>query len=163
VNADIVNLDPATVTVQNDLITLQSNYASGNQWYKDGVMISGATAQAYIPMQSGSYSVSVISSGCTTTSAPVSFVVTGIETSSDGSIRMYPNPVKTTLTIEIDGQGNASGELFNVLGQRLSAISFTSDGKTQTGKCDFTKSSEGVYLIRINQGNVVKLLRVVKE
>ena len=42
--------------------TLVSSAAKGNQWYKDGVAIEGATSQKYTPTEDGRYSV-VISNG----------------------------------------------------------------------------------------------------
>lgn len=49
---------------------LTSSSASGNQWYKNGVAISGATNQTYSATSAGSYTVVVTNgSGCTATSA----------------------------------------------------------------------------------------------
>ena len=45
-------------------VTLTSSSASGNQWYKDGVIISGATGQTYSANASGIYTVIVTTIGC---------------------------------------------------------------------------------------------------
>ena len=50
-------------------VVLSSSAASGNQWYKDGVAISGAAAQNYTATQAGNYTVIVSLSGCTSTSS----------------------------------------------------------------------------------------------
>jgi gliding motility-associated-like protein len=43
---------------------LTSSSATGNQWYKDGLAISGATNQTYSATASGAYTVIVTASGC---------------------------------------------------------------------------------------------------
>jgi hypothetical protein len=48
-----------------------SSAASGNQWFKDGNIINGATFQTYTATTSGSYTIQLTSGGgCTVTSAP---------------------------------------------------------------------------------------------
>jgi len=50
-----------------DTVILTSTVGSGNQWYKDGVAISGATASTYTATQAGTYSVRVqYGTGCFT-------------------------------------------------------------------------------------------------
>ncbi|MBW1658686.1 hypothetical protein GSY47_25165, partial [Flavobacterium quisquiliarum] len=46
-------------------VTLTSSAASGNQWYKDGVAITGATNQSYTATVSGSYTVTYNNGTCT--------------------------------------------------------------------------------------------------
>ena len=50
-------------------ITLYSSSASGNQWYRDGVMIVGAIAQQYVTGNAGSYTVTVSNGSCSSSSA----------------------------------------------------------------------------------------------
>ncbi len=68
-----VNSIPATPTITagtattfctGGSVTLTSNAASGNQWYKDGIAIGGSTATTYIANASGSYTIKVTLSGC---------------------------------------------------------------------------------------------------
>jgi hypothetical protein len=50
-------------------VVLNSSSISGNQWYRDGQIINGATSASYIAISSGKYSVRVTSSGnCVVTS-----------------------------------------------------------------------------------------------
>jgi hypothetical protein len=49
-------------------VTLTSSSVSGNQWYKDNVLLSGETNQNYIASTGGNYTVTVTENGCT--SAP---------------------------------------------------------------------------------------------
>jgi uncharacterized delta-60 repeat protein len=56
-------------------VVLSSSAASGNQWYKDGIAISGATAQNYAATQAGSYTVTLTVNGCTSMSSAGTTVV----------------------------------------------------------------------------------------
>ncbi len=71
--AAIVNPIPPTPTIgaggpitfcAGGSVVLTSSSATGNQWYKDGVAISGANSQTYIATASGAYTVIVTASGC---------------------------------------------------------------------------------------------------
>ncbi|ANE52980.1 MBG domain-containing protein [Flavisolibacter tropicus] len=78
------NVTPATPTISTGSsttfcsggsVTLTSSAASGNQWYKDGAAIGGATAQTYTATAGGSYTVKATSGSCTS-SASAATVVT---------------------------------------------------------------------------------------
>ena len=55
-------------------MTLTSSYANGNQWYKDGALIFGATGQTFIVTSPGTYTVILYDNGNYYPSSP--FVVT---------------------------------------------------------------------------------------
>ncbi len=61
-----------TIICQNDSAKLSSPAGSSYQWKKNGVNISGATAQVYYAKASGSYKVTVTGGSCPGTIGPVS-------------------------------------------------------------------------------------------
>ena len=74
-NAIVVTVNPTpptpTITAGGAIIfcaggsvTLTSNAANGNQWYKDGVAISGSTGVTYSATTSGSYTTKATVNGC---------------------------------------------------------------------------------------------------
>jgi Leucine-rich repeat (LRR) protein len=66
--------------------TLTSSAAIGNQWYRDGILINGATNQNLIANTSGTYTVRVSLSGCNSLS-------------SEGfTITVYPVPSQPTIS-----------------------------------------------------------------
>src|SRR5690606_35262248 len=67
--------------------TLTSSAVSGNQWYRNGVLIPGETGQSIIVTQGGNYTVSVTVNGCTSTSAPT-------------TVTTLPVPATPTISIE---------------------------------------------------------------
>ncbi len=64
---------PVKPVISSECNTLSSNIANGNQWYKNGIEISGATNQIFIVSDSGTYTARVTSNGCQSASSdPIS-------------------------------------------------------------------------------------------
>ncbi|MEQ1587016.1 MAG: T9SS type A sorting domain-containing protein [Cyclobacteriaceae bacterium] len=76
---------------------LLSNVEAGNQWLLNGEEIPGATESFYMPVESGNYQLRIIQGGCTRTSSPISYVVTGIE--KNLTVSLYPNPAGNSITL----------------------------------------------------------------
>jgi len=90
-----VNAIPGTPTVtasgsatfcQGGSVTFTSSSTSGNQWYKDGNAISGATNQTYIAAASGSYTVRATGNGCAS------------NPSTAQAVTVNPTPPQPTIT-----------------------------------------------------------------
>ena len=79
---------------------------------------------------------------------------------SQGGMRIYPNPVKNTLTVEtLQSAGNSTLSVFNVSGQELLRQKVVSP-KTQLDLSGFAK---GVYTIRLLNSDKVEVRKIVKE
>lgn len=90
---------PETVSIMTaDNNKLVSSAEEGNQWFKDGQPIGGATEQVYEVVESGDYSVEVYFDGCLVASEKLTFQITGIE-EPEPEISVYPNPVENRLTV----------------------------------------------------------------
>jgi hypothetical protein len=78
---------------------LISNYNSGNQWYKNGVAISGATDYKFKPTENATYSVNTTQNGCTSVNAiSYYFLVTDIVNLNENQfIKLAPNPFVSKL------------------------------------------------------------------
>jgi Carboxypeptidase regulatory-like domain/IPT/TIG domain/Dockerin type I domain len=68
----VVNAVPATPAISGATsfcpggsVTLTSSAATGNQWYRNGVLLDGFTQQTYVAGVAGDYTVTATSSGCT--------------------------------------------------------------------------------------------------
>lgn len=81
--AELINLAVPSITAnkvtsfcQGGNVTLTSSIATGNQWYKDNRLITGATARTYLADASGLYTVKVVTGGCSRTAEAMRVTVT---------------------------------------------------------------------------------------
>ena len=77
-----------------------------------------------------------------------------------GAMRIYPNPVRNTVTVEtMQSSFNSTLSVFNINGQELLTKQVLSP-KTQLDLSGFAK---GVYTIRLLNNDKVEVRKIVKE
>ncbi len=120
-----VNNSPAVPLITQNGNILTSSAAIGNQWYFNGSIITGATAQNYIYTMPGSYTVTVANlNGCSNTSAQI-IAIRMINTELPNGVKFYyqisPNPVTQTsqLSYQLTQPAVVSVMLINGLGQTV--------------------------------------------
>jgi hypothetical protein len=75
-NKPILSASTAKTFCMGDNVMLVSNETIGNKWYKDGVLISGATGSSYSAIATGAYTDSLTNSiGCKSGSVPMNILV----------------------------------------------------------------------------------------
>lgn len=126
----IVNPVPPQPTITANGGQLTSSAASGNQWFLNGVAITGATSQVYITTANGNYTVQVTLGGC---ASPLSTVYNQVSTAInpvalDNVLRIAPNPVRSKLEVVYTGTGGLFHiQLLDMTGhQVLNSGTFTS-------------------------------------
>ncbi len=113
-----------TVTDLNtDSPTLTSSNLEGNQWYLNGVAITGATSASFLAKESGSYTVKTTVDICSSElSAEQILVVTGdVENELNNELQLYPNPAKTEILVGLENFEKGSSikvEIFDLNGRR---------------------------------------------
>lgn len=129
------------------------------QWYKDGVIIPGATGATYnTGGQAGSYTVKVTDgSGCSNTSAAFNYNPTAIHDPNGiaGQISIYPSPAKDRLYIKSPVKVNAL--LLRVDGGVLI-------NEKDARAIDISGLAAGIYLLQLRDkdGNFIKAEKVIK-
>lgn len=159
----VINAQPATpetpvVTINENV--LHSNATTGNQWYNHDGIIAGATEQNYTATATGNYYVIVSNANCSSNSSNIiQYILSGVEDSeSDLNLKVYPNPVADELKIEIKGSiGITYFEIINSNGNVVSSGNFTETTSIKTSDL-----SSGIYLVKFENNNSVKLRRIVK-
>jgi gliding motility-associated-like protein/uncharacterized repeat protein (TIGR01451 family) len=140
-----------TVTVDADLLTfcdggsveLTSSSAAGNQWYKDGGLISGATGQKYVATESGVYTVRFTdANGCYTVSAGVTVVENTL-------------PPVPTITVDADLLTFCDGGSVELTSSASAGNQWYKDGGLITGATGqkYVATASGVYTVRFTDGN----------
>jgi hypothetical protein len=151
---------PAAFITQDDLI-LTSNDTLGNQWYDQNGIIIGATDQSYTVTGNGSYYVIVTYPGCgTQQSNTITISTYSIATiDEDIAIKLYPNPVKDELTIEIESnKEDIDYKIYNSTGQMVSQGNILE--KVILNIADF---SSGIYIIKFEGRHFVSCKKIIKH
>jgi PKD repeat protein len=153
---------PAKPSITRNGNVLTSSASSNNQWFKDGVAISGANGQSYTVTEPGAYQVLVIdpSSDCSSISNEFNVTSTAVKNQlKDISVRLYPNPNKGSFNLELESSitGNYVLSISNVAGQELNASVVAIAAGRLTIPVDWSSLPDGMYFVRLAgaEGQVV--------
>lgn len=141
---------PITQSLTQNGMVLTTGWGGGNQWYRDGVAIPGATGMTYTVTQNGCYQDNWYSSwapACTTMSDSICFTTVGIYQFADNNmITIFPNPFtfETTITFAHQ-QKNTTVIITDVLGKELKSVSIA--GKKYIIANE--GMSKGIYFVKI--------------
>ncbi len=123
----IVDIDTSITASGTTLHADQSG--ATYQWIDcaaSGAIIPGETLQTYSPSVNGQYAVIITLNGCSDTSSCYPITLVGIEEAGyDQDIKIYPNPVKDLINIDLRRQySGIEIELANVEGRVLTSAVF---------------------------------------
>ena len=149
-----INEIPQVANIYHKVDTLYSSAPQGNQWYRNGNLIPGATGNTYVTLIDGKYSVIVTLNGCSSPMTPEYNFIAGVdEEFQTEQFSVIPNPANDKLHISTKN-GNAIGniEFYSVLGNRVYSAVFEEDKV----EIDLSSFPAGIYLVKI--GNFRKLI-----
>ena len=136
------------------------------KWYKDNVIISGATASTYSASASGSYKVraTITATGCSKTSVPVTVTINCKESQGVAGFdaTVYPNPFSKSMTVNIATGSNdaATVLLMDYTGRTIREYNNVAPNLPFEISEDI---NAGVYFLKVIQGKDEKMLKVVKN
>ena len=156
---------PATPTISLVGLTLTSSSVTGNQWYLDGVLIAGATAQTYTATVNGTYTVVLTSGGCASSiSTPIVITNVGIDESVNPYLfGIYPNPNDGNFNVTFTSADKSTYklELFNALGQIIFRDDLVDFKGVYTKKLSVTEYGKGVYTITLTNSKNETVKKVI--
>lgn len=133
--------------------TLTSSAGDGNQWFKDGLLVSGATNKTLTLTSEGVYKVQSTIDDCVSEfSDAITIVVTGDQIDPASSIALYPNPASEELIISLGGfDSNQPVEvkLMDIFGRKLQSDEALGGAEV---KMNIRLLSQGQYIILMQQG-----------
>ena len=144
------------------MLTSQAN-ASIYQWLdcNDNFSpIQGAVGKTYTPRKNGLYAVEVEKNSCIDTSECVAITTIGlIETNSEFSINIYPNPSDGHFYIDLLNSKNISIKVFNAQGSLIEKLNNLQEGTHQLD----IKGAKGLYIIEVTSEAGIQRFELIKE
>ncbi len=153
---------PATPEIHLQGNMLFSNTLTGNQWFKNGIKITGATGSTHLVVEEGEYWDKVTINSCESdTSNHIYVIITGIEEHQSEGITLYPNPNIGTFTLRFDQKMDESYEIVvvNQIGMKVTEKQLLVKQGNTDHQIDLRPLPIGVYTILISG----ETTRVVKK
>ena len=150
-------------TITQTGATLTSNEATASyQWINCDTSspVSGATSQSYSPSVSGNYAVEITSGTCAELSDCVEFNTLGLDDFLSSDIRVFPNPVKTNLNVEIaNNTKSVTLDLFDVTGKLVLQKRYTKE----VISIEMKNLTRGIYFLKVSSTEKTGTYKIVKE
>lgn len=155
----------APVITQNGNV-LSSTIATGNQWYLNGVPITGGTSQNFTATTSGLYTDVVTDSyGCALTSNQINFSVTAVTDPGNTTTGLFvsPNPTHGEFQIEFITTTKADLDisLINSLGQQVYHTSVPGFIGNYSKTIDPGNIASGIYYLKVQHDKKTYLKKIV--
>ena len=149
---------PSISYTANDTLLI-SSISDGNQWYFNGGILIGETNDTLRPLNLGNYSVKIIdTNGCEGQMSPYQFYNSvGIAEDLDRLIKLYPNPTKGLITIDLGLMEASSLRIIDAQGQMLME---QSDCVNEC-QLDLSKYISGIYRLLITTDAGVVIMPIV--
>jgi hypothetical protein len=154
-----------TITISNnfsDTPTLSASTAANYQWYKNNVLIPGATSQTFSVTDIGQYKVSTKADDCSTSSDVFAIVVTANEPvlpNSDLPVEVFPNPADDYFHVH-GIIGKFEYRLSSIIGSTI-PIKLEKEGADY--KCYIGSLPQGYYVLTIKQPTRTQSIKILKK
>ncbi len=160
-----VNPIPVTPIITQIGDTLVSSSLNGNQWYIDGVEITGATQQKHIAVYIGTYSVVVSQNECSSdiSNSILVLPVSIVEVERVSSYEVFPNPNTGVFNIKVENSGDESYniEIYNNNGKLVYRQEDVILNANNDARIDLNGSPAGVYTVVLRNSETSNLKKVI--
>ncbi|HWA32569.1 MAG TPA: T9SS type A sorting domain-containing protein, partial [Cyclobacteriaceae bacterium] len=154
---------PSVPVVTSDLsvpVMLSSNAAAGNQWFVNGSPIAGATGNKLSTSGPGIYKVQVRADDCLSLfSNEIQVAVTSLPDDTDFVLQVFPNPAIQFTEIQVGGE-IISLNVYDLRGMECNVPIERQGSRIRMLLFDL---SPGIYVVRINDGQKVRTVRLVRQ
>ena len=179
--ATIVSLAPANMIAQGDTATrcfgdsvLLSTTAGADkyEWYFEGTLVDGANDDSLFASENGVYTSVAVFGECrdSTMTGTTVLLEDSCSTNIDpllfaDDLKIYPIPVTMDLNLSWTSHSSAAIELeiYSLEGKLIHKNQYTNFTSQVALKIDTHNYPQGVYLIRVNQGDRSLTAKFVKE
>jgi hypothetical protein len=162
INVLILVIDTVNSGITQSGLVLSSNQLGATYQWLDcnngNAPITGANSQSYTVTVNGNYAVEIGLNSCTDTSICTNIINVGVEQLElNSSLSLYPNPTKSSFTIELGQQTNYEIlQIFDLSGNLIKEQQIQSNKEV----IDVSKFADGIYMVKY--GDVIKKLILMK-
>ena len=162
----IKSFAPIRPEISLNNLSLESSIGNSYMWFLDGIQITGAANQTYIPTSNGTYEVTTTNQyGCTFTSDPFEYNLLNMAEIDLNNLSIYPNPTNNFLQIT-GSYPNYFGVLeFSILdgkGKTISKYNIEIESNLNH-TIDLSSYSNGIYSVRILSASSIKIVKLIKQ
>ena len=152
---------PAAPTITQSGFVLTSSSNTGNQWYKNGSQITGATTRTYSVTSNGTYTVTTTSNGCASNaSTGVTITNTGLkDETANQQLSIYPNPSAGIFNISLPDAKAGKIVVTDLAGKVIATQQFPG----QETSIDMQHASKGIYLVHLTTDGKSYIRRIMVE
>ena len=154
-----------TITRLNETFTSSSD--RGNQWFRDGVAIPGATGKYLTTREAGLYHVIVIQSNVNSAPSNSISILPEVKLTPVVLFNIYPNPNRGLFSIQIETTRDEafSLEIFNSMGTLIWKQEEIKVNGSYTTKVDLVGMSTGVFTVALKSKttNIVKKVIIMNN
>lgn len=160
-----VNTVDVTTSITGNVITATLSSAL-YQWLdcdSSYSQIAAETGQSFGAMMNGNFAVMITSGGCVDTSACVNINSTGISSIQNGSWNIYPNPSNGIFTIAVTdaAAGVMNISITDIRGSEVLSVSEKNAAGNYNKQMDLGWLAKGIYYIRLNTGEELKIKKLI--
>ncbi len=152
-----------TPVITQDYDKLISSVAIGNQWYRDGLPVPGATSQTYIATENGDYFAIISLNGCySDTSNHIQVVVTGVPPLPSSRLIIYPNPCRRQLFLPTNSMtGSWEIDIFDFSSKKVYHTSGQILHESTVIEITLPSLPDGIYLVRFQQERIIRTGKIL--
>jgi subtilisin family serine protease len=155
----IQGMVPASPIITQMGTSLVSSTGPNYQWYRNDILLPGETNQVIFPQSVGFYSVVFTSpDGCNAFSNAFEWTLS-ISEETASSLSVYPNPVRTWLTI----QGESPIQAITILDLNGKSIITQKEIQSNEHTVSVEKLAKGTYFIKIESNSGVVHHKFIKQ
>jgi len=162
VTVNVTQIPKPVITLVND--TLVSSAPTGNQWYLNGRLMEGVTAQRFSPGYLGYYTVQVTINNCVSVMSD-QFIYTANTFTKIGtgnlSVKMYPNPAHGEARLQVTGAtGSIAVTITDIAGKTVWQSARLPVDKTII--LPVAKFASATYIVTVRDRQHIVSLKLVK-
>ena len=131
-------------------------------WFRNEVVVEGATSSMLEINESGDYSVTVAVGGCSRSSEVFESVISSLPDNAIVAVNIYPNPVADRLrfaSTSFTSGGDWTALISDLSGRSLLELPLGNELE----EIDVTRLKNGIYVLQLSNGAEKKSFRFIKE